>query len=258
MRALKSGEPEGSHRTVEIRFKPLTAPKPVETAACFVEAPVEGEHPDMSPTVLDEEKYTVTVYGWYWDMQPGVRMTADSVFEAGGNYTLRLEFQAKDGFYFTGDTVFTINGQIADSRYGTDPGMRQIDLVAEEQKPDEPTPGETFRFDDVQDASQYYYDPVYWAVDEGITTGTSTTTFSPGAGCTRAQVVTFLWRAAGKPEPTKTDNPFTDVKADAYYYKAVLWAVEKGITTGTSPDKFSPNSTCTRAQIVTFLYRGTK
>ena len=114
---------------------------------------------------------------------------------------------------------------------------------------------EPFRFDDVKDESQYYFDPVYWAVDKGITTGSTPTTFNPGAGCTRAQVVTFLWRAAGKPEPTSTTNPFEDVAADQYYYKAVLWAVEKGITKGTSETKFSPDSTCTRAQIVTFLYR---
>ena len=112
-----------------------------------------------------------------------------------------------------------------------------------------------FRFDDVQDASQYYYAPVYWAVEKEITTGATPTTFNPGAGCTRAQVVTFLWRAAGKPEPTKTDNPFDDVKPDAYYYKAVLWAVEKGITTGTSATTFRPDATCTRGQIVTFLWR---
>ena len=112
-----------------------------------------------------------------------------------------------------------------------------------------------FRFDDVQDESQYFFDPVYWAVEKGITTGASATKFSPDAGCTRAQVVTFLWRAAGKPEPTKTENPFGDVQPDAYYYKAVLWAVEKGITTGTSATTFRPDQTCTRGQIVTFLWR---
>ncbi|MBR4132808.1 MAG: S-layer homology domain-containing protein, partial [Oscillospiraceae bacterium] len=112
-----------------------------------------------------------------------------------------------------------------------------------------------FRFDDVKDSSQYYFDPVYWAVDKGITTGSTPTTFNPGAGCTRAQVVTFLWRAAGKPEPTTTTNPFEDVAADQYYYKAVLWAVEKGITQGTSPTTFRPDNTCTRGQIVTFLWR---
>ena len=112
-----------------------------------------------------------------------------------------------------------------------------------------------FRFDDVKDSSQYYFDPVYWAVDKGITTGATPTTFNPGAGCTRAQVVTFLWRAAGKPEPTSATNPFEDVAADQYYYKAVLWAVEKGITQGTSPTTFRPDRTCTRGQIVTFLWR---
>ena len=116
-------------------------------------------------------------------------------------------------------------------------------------------PPAPFRFDDVQDESQYYFDPVYWAVEKEITTGATPTTFNPGAGCTRAQVVTFLWRAAGKPEPTKAVNPFNDVQSDAYYYKAVLWAVEKGITTGTSATTFRPDQTCTRGQIVTFLWR---
>ena len=101
----------------------------------------------------------------------------------------------------------------------------------------------------------YYYKAVLWAVEKGITNGVSATAFGPDRGCTRGQVVTFLWRAAGQPVPTKTDNPFTDVKPDAYYYKAVLWAVEKGITKGTSAKKFSPENTCTRGQIVTFLYR---
>ena len=115
---------------------------------------------------------------------------------------------------------------------------------------------ESFRFDDVtKPEEQYYFDPVYWAVEKGITAGTSDKLFSPEAPGTRAQVVTFLWRAAGEPEPTKTENPFADVKADAYYYKAVLWAVENGVTKGTSADKFSPDDTCTRAQIVTFLWR---
>ena len=112
-----------------------------------------------------------------------------------------------------------------------------------------------FRFDDVQNESDYFFDPVYWAVDKGITTGTSEKLFSPDAGCTRAQVVTFLWRAAGKPEPTSSVNPFDDVAEGQYYYKAVLWAVEKGITTGTSATTFRPERTCTRGQIVTFLWR---
>ena len=109
-------------------------------------------------------------------------------------------------------------------------------------------------FNDVK-PGDYFYDAVNWAVEKGITTGTSATTFSPNASCTRAQIVTFLWRASGSPEPKTASKPFTDVAANAYYCKAVLWAVENGITTGTSATTFSPNAPCTRAQGVTFLWR---
>lgn len=101
----------------------------------------------------------------------------------------------------------------------------------------------------------YYADAVKWAVDAGITRGTGKAAFSPNAACTRAQTVTFLWRAAGKPAPTSKNNPFTDVSADDYFYEAVLWAVEQGITKGTSATTFSPNAAVTRAQAVTFLWR---
>ena len=104
-------------------------------------------------------------------------------------------------------------------------------------------------------AGSYYEDAVIWAVDKGITTGTSATTFNPNGICTRAQAVTFLWRAAGSPAPKTKVMPFADVKAGSYYYDAVLWAVEQGITKGTSDTMFSPDATCTRAQIVTFLWR---
>lgn len=101
----------------------------------------------------------------------------------------------------------------------------------------------------------YYYDAVIWAVGKGIAKGVTDTTFQPNASCTRAEIVTFLYRAAGSPEPTNKVNPFTDVAEDSYYYKAVLWAVEKGIAKGTSETTFSPNDTCTRGQAVAFLYR---
>lgn len=100
----------------------------------------------------------------------------------------------------------------------------------------------------------YYYDAVKWAVNKGITNGVSETLFGPDQACTRAQIVTFLWRAAGSPEP-KSGSNFADVAADAYYAKAVAWAVENGITKGTSETTFHPDETCTRAQGVTFLYR---
>ena len=109
-------------------------------------------------------------------------------------------------------------------------------------------------FTDVKEG-QYYYDAVLWAVENGITTGLNATTFGTNADCNRGQIVTFLWRAMGKPAPTSSNNPFTDVPESQYYYDAVLWAVEKGITTGLSATSFGPNSTCTRGQIVTFLYR---
>ena len=104
----------------------------------------------------------------------------------------------------------------------------------------------------------YYEDAVDWAVENGITKGTDDTHFSPDGICTRAQAVTFLWRAAGSPEPETRAMPFNDVPVGSYYYDAVLWAVENGITKGTSDTTFSPNMTCSRAQIVTFLWRSEK
>lgn len=104
-------------------------------------------------------------------------------------------------------------------------------------------------------ADAYYYDAVLWAAKNGITEGTSATTFSPDIDCTRAQMVTFLWRAVGSPEPTTNVCPFTDVDMDSYYGKAVLWAVENGITKGTSTTTFSPDMACSRAQMVTFICR---
>lgn len=118
------------------------------------------------------------------------------------------------------------------------------------------TIAQTMNFIDVK-ASDFFYEPVKWAVNNKITNGTSSTTFSPYKNCNRAEIVTFLWRAAGSPEPTSTRNPFTDVNSvrDASYYKAILWASQKGITAGTTATTFSPYQECTRSQIVTFLYR---
>ena len=118
------------------------------------------------------------------------------------------------------------------------------------------TIAQTMNFIDVK-PGDFFYEPVKWAVNNKITNGTSSTTFSPYKNCNRAEIVTFLWRAAGTPEPTVTRNPFTDVNSvrDASYYKAILWASQKGITAGTNATTFSPYQECTRSQIVTFLYR---
>ena len=134
-------------------------------------------------------------------------------------------------------------------------------IAALETKPTPaPTPTPTHvcpgaKFTDMPALDNWAHKPIDWAIVNGITAGTSDTTFGPDEGCTRAQVVTFLWRAAKQPEPKTTSNPFTDVKEGDYFYKAVLWAVENGITKGTSDTEFSPADTCTRGQIVTFLYR---
>lgn len=117
--------------------------------------------------------------------------------------------------------------------------------------------GDELSFVDVA-KSDYYYDAVKWAVENGVTTGVTDTIFAPGNPCTRAQTVTFLWRAAGMPQAANRVNPFTDVSVNDYYYEAVLWAVENGITGGTTATTFSPNATCTRAQVVTFLWRYSK
>lgn len=149
----------------------------------------------------------------------------------------------------TGETVyipFTIY-----ARYGTTgTGTRQLTGTVAIKI------GQTMNFTDVK-TTDYFYNSVKWAVGKNITNGTSSTTFSPYKSCTRAEIVTFLWRAAGSPEPTTTRNPFRDVNAVTHssYYKAILWASQKGITSGTSTTAFSPDQVCTRAQIVTFLYR---
>ena len=115
----------------------------------------------------------------------------------------------------------------------------------------------TKTFTDVPNGS-YFEEAVNWAVKKGITTGISDTLFNPDGICTRAQAVTFLWRAAGSPEAKTNTMPFTDVPTGSYYYDAVLWAVENGITIGTSETTFSPDMNCSRAQIVTFLWRSQK
>lgn len=119
------------------------------------------------------------------------------------------------------------------------------------EKPTEAPAVKTVQFSDV-DAGAYYYDAVQWAVQRGITSGTSETTFSPGQECTCAQTISLLWRAAGSPAPKGKDNPFTDIKEDAYYYRPALWAAERGIVPGTA---FHPDEPVTRGQFAAFLYR---
>ena len=111
-------------------------------------------------------------------------------------------------------------------------------------------------FTDVTE-DRYFYNAVLWAKNNNVTTGTSPDKFTPDGKCTRAQIVTFLWRYLGEPKPAKAAE-FEDLREGAYYLDAVAWAAETGVTTGTSPTKFSPDKSCTRGQAVTFLYRATK
>ncbi|MBQ4550914.1 MAG: leucine-rich repeat protein [Oscillospiraceae bacterium] len=139
---------------------------------------------------------------------------------------------------------------------GTEPEPTDPEPTDPEPTEPEPTDPELPEnpFTDVSE-TDFYYDAVLWAAGEGITSGTSATTFGPYDPCRRAQVVTFLWRAMGSPKAVNRVNPFSDVKQTDYYYEAVLWAVEQGITSGVAPDAFGPDAVCSRGQIVTFLYR---
>ena len=128
------------------------------------------------------------------------------------------------------------------------------EAVPETKAAIEVTPSDINPFGDVTEGT-FYYSPVLWAVEKGITAGKTALTFAPKESCTRGQIVTFLWRAAGQPLPEEADNPFADVKDAGYYYNAVLWAVENGITNGLTNTTFGPDQACTRGQVVTFLWR---
>ncbi len=194
------------------------------------------------------EKYTIT---YHLNGGTNAESNPDSYTV---EQTVTLADPSKTGYTFTGwtwdsQTTPVRNPEIAAGSTGN--RVYEANWKEEEKLP------VITDFTDVK-SDDWFYDAVKWALDQKITTGTSTTTYSPNQGCTRAQIVTFLWRAFGEPEPTTTQNPFTDVTQDEnhkFYYKAILWAAERGITTGTTETTFSPDAICTRAQIVTFLYR---
>ncbi len=187
----------------------------------------------------------------YYNGSTGVNSTVSAKDEFYYNpKTSSKHYDLDDVAYVTskfakvGDIVY-----IPFTAYGTKSGQKAEGTIAIKVK-------QTMSFVDVH-TYDYFYDSVQWAVNLDITKGTSATTFSPKQGCTRAQIVTFLWRAANSPAPRSSTNKFTDVYATTHadYMKAIIWATEQGITTGTGNGKFSPDATCTRAQIVTFLYR---
>jgi hypothetical protein len=224
-----------------VRGKNITEQAEVDAMAKAIEDAIAA---------LVQKSYPVTISG---TTEHGTVTTSTEA--AVGGSTVTITVKPDSGYTLGGITVTDSEGNelsLTDNGNGaytfTMPsGKVEIHVTFTED-------GSLYPFQDVP-SDAYYFEAVNWAVANNVTNGTSETTFSPNVGCTRAQVVTFLWRAAGQPEPTEGTNPFTDVKDGTYYYKAVLWAVEKGITNGTSETTFDPDETCTRGQIVTFLWR---
>ena len=206
----------------------------------FLTCVISGRHPRIQFSFVDENSEALT-------LPAGTVVTASfrSLTDRAAELRMEMDLQTADG------TAVVDLTDYATILYEGDPICTAHDwegLICRNCGGVRENP-----FTDVPEGS-FYFLPVLWAVDEGITTGASETTFNPGGDLLRAQVVTMLWRHAGSPE-VQVDNPFTDVKETDFYYQAVLWAVEKGITGGTSATTFGPAGVTNRAQVVTFLWR---
>ena len=201
-----------------------------------------------------ELKLTAEGGGKYTFTMPGSQVTVTAVFAGGASFT-----DVPAGSYYEDAVIWAVSNGITTgvsaSRFDPDGICTRAQAVAFLWRAaGSPAPASrTMPFTDVP-AGSYYYDAVLWAVENDITKGTSAATFSPDATCSRAQIVTFLWRTRNAPA-VGSSNPFADVAAAAYYADAVLWAVKNDVTKGTSSTLFSPDANCTRAQIVTFIYR---
>ncbi|MBR0523240.1 MAG: S-layer homology domain-containing protein [Firmicutes bacterium] len=247
---------------------------PLKEFRISIPEPKAGEVPESFTDLEPKEGIAGTQMMWLvsqtggsspdeWEPMEHAGMKA---FEEGYYYALYMTLDSESGYSVTPDAVAYINGKKSDQFMGplraeAPDGNTFARITHNYGKLDkshvkEEAPGTGNPFTDVKE-SDYYYDAVDWAFnsDPQVTDGTSATTFSPAKTCTRGQVVTFLWRAAGCPEPKTSKNPFSDVKESDYFYKPVLWAVEKGITDGTSPTTFSPARNCTNAHILTFIFR---
>ena len=213
--------------------------------------PEVGAMPDTTTfTIPNSASYNIENVWWF----DGNREQT-SAFEANKSYEVRLFVTPKPGASFAAEDSMraSINGKDAEiARYD---GAEYSVLIAYKFPAlDSAQPDEENGFKDIF-VSDYYYQPVQWAVDNKITSGVDPHHFSPKKPCRRADALTFLWRSMGKPEPKTVNNPFTDINPNDYYYKAVLWAVENNISSGVSPTRFGPSQVCDRGQIVTFLWR---
>ena len=227
---------------VTIKYSKFTMPAGnVEVKAVFE----KNATPPPAPTY-----YSITV------TKDGSGTASASLATAAAGTEITLTAKADAGYTFKQWQVVTGGVTIKDSKFTMPAGNVEVKAIFEKNATPPPAPTVN-PFVDVPEGS-FYETAVLWAVEKGITAGTDATHFSPDGICTRAQAVTFLWRAAGSPAAKSAVMPFADVKAGSYYYDAVLWAVEKGITAGTDATHFSPDGTCSRAQIVTFLWRSQK
>lgn len=241
--------------TVTFKAKEETEPsKQIADRVVFsLDTPVDGGKPVTTLWCVGANVKSLT---WYRKVmtERGIedweKMPSTASFKEGKKYRAEIEFTPDTGYEFApkSDLSLTltnnnyINGGIEE--LSPEKLVVRVDFEATANNP----------FVDVA-KGDYFYDAVIWAVKQGITKGTDDTHFSPADPCTRGQVVTFLHRAKGSPEPSSTTNPFSDVTPSDYFYKPVLWAVEKSITNGVEPGYFGAADTCTRGQVVTFLWR---
>lgn len=223
-----------------------------------IEFPEVGEKPDCTAESVMPQYYGAKDdYGsvsWYED---GQYMDKEDTFIAGKTYTVEAYVDCiRVGWDYVatfGETLSaTVDGFTVDASGIERLNDTTVKISFTFQKLDKESP-----FTDVS-TSDYFFDAVMWAKDTGLTVGTTETTFSPYDTCTRAQGITFLHRAAGKPAPKSKTNPFTDVRTTDYFYEAVLWGVEEGIVVGTTATTFTPNQTCSSAHIMTMLFRAMK
>ena len=241
-----------------IRTEAIAAIEAIDAVVFDVTEPKVGAVPaDSIQTAPDAGFHSIEYPGtdnphgvWWFDVDVWDFLTPGDCFQAGKVYLLQVELQPDEGqVFWEGMTPqdVTVNGRPASSVWFSNEGALMVE--------------QSFEltllpvFVDLPAPDNWAYDPILWALENGITNGTDDTHFSPNKTCTRGQVVTFLWRANGSPKPLSDTNPFVDVKVGAFYYDAVLWAVENGITNGTDDTHFGPGKTCTRAQVVTFLWR---
>ena len=232
-----------------VRGKNITEQSEVDAMAKVIEEAINALVRKSSGGDDSDPTYAIEVGE---DIRNGT-VTANRRYAERGD-TVTITVKPDDGFKLDDLTVTDKNGKElkltdkGNGKYTFTMPASKVEIKATFVKEVETSP-----FSDVS-TSAYYYEAVKWAQEKGITGGIGNGLFGPNQPCTRAQIVTFLWRAAGSPEP-KSMSSFSDVSADSYYAKAVAWAVENGITTGTGDGKFSPDATCTREQAVAFLYR---